>query len=174
MVPLLLVALLLTAGFLVGGCGMRDQYKSEWVNTMSEFESQVSKDDTKANDLTRQNDISGLIDLLTQRSKFVDQTYDRIVVLRPSTPDQKDLHAATLFYLTSVKDQLKTNKDYYEALREGKPTNDLKTIAEDAAKQTQSMRVILGLDMDKTGAKIKEIKPKESNPKSSVPSSIPQ
>jgi hypothetical protein len=168
-----LLAALVTLGAALAGCGNpTESYKSQWVDTMSAFEAQVAKDDQKSAELAKNNDAAGLLNLVDKRNRYVDDTYDKLVVLRPP-PDLRDLHATTLFYLVSIKNQLKANSDFYDAARAGKPTTDLQTIAEDAIKQTQAVRGLLGLAMDKAGVKIKETKKKEV-PTSTAPQTIPR
>ncbi len=172
MATVLLVVLVATGAFLVGCGNPTESYKSQWVDTMSDFEAQVAKDDQKSAELVQNNDAAGLISLVDKRLKFADDTYDKLVVLRPPAA-LRDLHATTLFYLVSIKNQLKANSDFYDAARAGKPTTDLQTIAQDAVKQTDTVRVLLGLAMDKAGVKIKETKQKEQ-PKSTAPQTIPR
>jgi hypothetical protein len=168
----LLVALI-PLGAVLAGCGSpTESYKSQWVDTVTAFEAQIAKDDQKSAELVKKNDAAGLLALVEKRNKFVDDTYDKLVVLRPP-PALRDLHATTLFYLISIKNQLKANSDFYDAARAGKPTTDLQAIAEDAIKQTQAVRVMLGLAMEKAGVKIKETAQKEV-PTSTAPQTIPK
>jgi Zn-dependent oligopeptidase len=159
---------------LLPGCDQLKQkqkeYKKKWTETMSAFEERVKKDDDKANGLGEKNDVVGLINLANERIKYVDSTYDKIADYYPPAELRK-LHAVTLFYLTSIVEQLKANSDLYDALRTGKPANDLKAIADDAAKQTAAIRYELTLEMDKAGLKLESEKKKQ--PQSSVPSSVP-
>ncbi len=171
MTTALLVVLIATGAILVGCGNPTESYKSSWVDTMSAFEAQVAKDDQKSSELVKNNDAAGLISLVDKRIKFLDNTYDKLVVLHPPAA-LRDLHATTLFYLVSIQNQLKANSDFYDAARAGKPTTDLQTIAQDAIKQTDSVRVLLGLAMDQAGVKIKESK--QQQPKSTAPQTIPR
>ena len=149
----------------IAGCksseSKQKEYRSEWVDTMSALEKRVATDDTKANELAQKNDIIGLMELVDKRVKYVNSTYDQIAELYPPS-DLRKLHAVTLFYLTSVVEQLEANEDLYEAIRTGKPTEDLQTIAENAVKRTEAVKQELALEIER--ARIDLEVPDESKP----------
>lgn len=168
------LATMLIMGFLLVGCDTlaqkREEYRAGWVDAVSEFEQRVTVDDKKINELGEKEDMVGVMRLVNERIKYVDSVYDRVADLYPP-PELRKLHAVTLFYLTSIVEQFKANIDLYEALRTGKPTGDLKTIAENYAGTTDAVRQELSLAIDKAGLKLKEPKKNGQQPPASAPGS---
>lgn len=169
------------------GCGgtqaRQKRYKADWGKTMGAFEAQVKGDDAKANDFVKKNDLPGLIALVNQRIKSLEDTSAKILVLSPPQ-DLWKLQAVTLYYLVSLIDQLKSQNDLNEAALSGKPTTDLKSIADTAKQKTQAVGAELGIELQKNGIRLQagktetgtlpegkkpkegqEIKPKQTTPK---------
>lgn len=153
---------------LLCGCGQspgqkQKEYKAEWTDVMNEYEERVAADDKKAQKLISEEDNAGVIKLLDERIDYVWSVYDAIVVLDPPS-EYRELHALTLYYLASVVAQLEAQSDLNEAVLEGKPTDDLKTIAEQAAQKTQYAISELALEVEKQGIELESMK-KKSEPK---------
>ncbi|MBN2167893.1 MAG: hypothetical protein JW738_01505 [Actinobacteria bacterium] len=132
------------------------EYRSQWQETMNDFEDRVAADDEKAQKMIDDNDTAGVIRLLDQRVKNVWNVYDEIVVLYPPT-DLRKLHALTLYYLTCVVDQLEAQNDLNEAIISGKPTADLKAIADEAAQKSAFVIGQLALEVEKADIKLKSM-----------------
>ncbi len=166
-----LACVVLVGSFLgLAGCDSvedkQKEYRSEWLEIMAAFEKRVAADDKKGNELAQKNDIAGIMELVQKRVKYVDSTFDEIALLYPPA-DLRRLHSLTLFYLTSIVDQLEANIDLYEAARSGKPTADLQAIAEAAVKQTEAVKQELALEIDRVGLELEV--PEGSEPAESVP-----
>lgn len=156
------LTLLFTSVFLACGCGesragKQKEYRSEWTRIMNGFEAQVEKDDKKAQEMIGNGDTPGVIKLLEQRIDNVWDVYDEIVQLYPPD-DLRILHALTLYYLTSVVDQLTAQNALNEAALSGKPTGDLKTIADQAGQKTQYVITELVLEVEKQGIELDSMK----------------
>ena len=132
----------------------QQEYRTEWQEIMGRFQVQVNADDQKANALVKKNDISGLIALIKAREANVDLVMGQILKLYPPD-DLRKLHATTLFYLTSLKDQLDAQNSLNEAVLSSAPTGDLKTVAENAAAKTQEVGREIGVEIQKLGIKLK-------------------
>lgn len=133
----------------------QDCYRADWKRIMTAFDSRVISDDMKASKLVEQDDISGLIKLIDERIGNVDGVILEILDLYPPD-DLQDLHAVTLYYLVSLREQLKTQNDLNEAVISGKPTQDLKAISDDAAAKAQAIAGELGIEIQKAGIKMGE------------------
>lgn len=152
--------------FMACGCGespdkKQKEYKSEWTRVMDDFEARVEKDDKKAQKMIEDGDTAGVIKLLEQRIDNVWDVYGGIVVLYPPD-DLRNLHALTLYDLTCIVAQLQAQNALNEAILSGKPTEDLKTIADQAAQKTQYITTELALEVERQGIKLesmKDIKP---------------
>lgn len=153
------VALTLLVNLL--GCGGGDienkqrSYSADWKRIMTAFDARVTEDDKKANELVEKNDISGLIKLIDERMVNVNEVITEILGLYPPD-DLQDLHTVTLYYLTSLREQLKAQNDLNEAILSGKPTQDLKTISDNAAAKTQHVAGELGVGIQKAGIRVDE------------------
>lgn len=141
------------------GCGGSDieskqkSYSADWKTIMTAFQVRVTEDDKKASELVEKNDISGLIKLIDERIANVNEVIKEILGLYPPD-DLQDLHATTLYYLTSLRDQLNAQNDLNEAVLSGKPTQDLQTISENAAAKTQLVAGELGVEIQKAGIEV--------------------
>jgi len=170
LIIVLLCAMLGVSFLTAAGCESAEQkqkeYRSQWLEIMSAFEKRVAADDKKGNELAQKNDIAGVMELVSKRTKYVNSTFDEIALLYPPAGLRR-LHSLTLFYLTSIVDQLEANIDLYEAARSGKPTADLQAIAEAAVSQTEAVKQELALEIDRAGLKL-EVR-EGSEPAESVP-----
>ncbi len=143
------------------GCGGSDieskqkSYQADWKRIMTAFDARVTEDDKKASELVEMNDISGLIKLINERIVNVNEVIAEILGLHPPD-DLQDLHSTTLYYLTSLRDQLEAQNDLNEAVLSGKPTQDLKTISDNAAARTQVLAGELGVEIQKAGIGLDE------------------
>ena len=135
----------------------QQEYRTEWQEIMGKFQARVNADDQKANALVKKNDISGLIGLIKGREANADLVMGQILELNPSN-DLRKLHATTLFYLTSLKDQLEAQNRLNEAGLSGAPTGDLSAVAEISAAKTQEVGREIGVEIQKLGIKLKPIK----------------
>jgi hypothetical protein len=114
----------------------------------------VLTDDKKASELINKNDIAGVIKLVNQRILNVDEVTKKILALRPPEDFWK-VHAVTLYYLASLRDQLNYQNDLNDAVLTGRPTQDLKTIADQAALKTRAVGAELGIEIQKVDLKLK-------------------
>ncbi|MBK5094002.1 MAG: hypothetical protein JJE48_10880, partial [Actinobacteria bacterium] len=112
------------------------------------------------------NDIAGVIKLVKQRISNVDEVTKKILVLRPPQDFWK-VQAVTLYYLASLKDQLKDQNDLNDAVLTGKPTQDLKAIADQAALKTRAIGAELGVEIQKVDLKLKSTE-EQPEPKQSA------
>ncbi len=151
---------LLGLGALSSGCGggseqaLADQYKKQWTDIMNAFQTRVLADDKKTTALIDKNDAAGAIKLVNQRIANIDEVIDKILVLRPPKILWK-VHATTLYYLCSLKDQLKATSEVYNAVLTGLPAKDLKTISDQAAYKTRVIGAELGVEIQKLDMKLK-------------------
>lgn len=161
---LAVLALALAVAVMVTGCG--NNYKSQYIDAVSQFESQVSKDDAKLSDLAAKNDVEGLIGLNRDRSKVVEDTFNKVIALTPPA-DLRKLHALTLYYLIAIEDQIAAQNDLYEAIIKGTPTDDLKKMVENTANRVKAVGIDLGVEVQKQGINIKA--PSTKQPTGSQP-----
>ena len=163
---------LLAFGAFSSGCGSGsgessvEEYKKQWTEIMDSFQARVLTDDKKANELINKNDIAGVIKLVKQRISNVDEVTKKILVLRPPQDFWK-VQAVTLYYLASLKDQLKDQNDLNDAVLTGKPTQDLKAIADQAALKTRAIGAELGVEIQKVDLKLKSTE-EQPEPKQSA------
>lgn len=141
------------------GCGETEverkqkEYESQWKETMTGFQQQGLADDKKANQMVEQNDISGLITLINQRITDVNKVIGQVLEMHPPE-DLWKLYSITLYYLTSLRDQLESQNDLNEAALAGKPTEDLKSMTDSDSQKTQIVGAELGVEMQKVGIKL--------------------
>jgi hypothetical protein len=151
---------LLGLGALSSGCGgsseqaLADQYKKQWTDIMNAFQTRVLADDKKTTALIDENDAAGAIKLVNQRIANIDEVTGKILALRPSK-DLRKIHATTLYYLSSLKDQFKATSEVYNAVLTGMPTKDLKTISDEAAYKTRVIGAELGVELQKLDMELK-------------------
>jgi hypothetical protein len=151
---------LLGLGALSSGCGgsseqaLADQYKKQWTDIMNAFQTRVLADDKKNTALIDKNDAAGAIKLVNQRIAHIDEVTDKILVLRPPK-DLWKVHAITLYYLSSLKDQFKDTNEFYNAVLTGLPSKDLKTISDQAAYKTRVIGAELGVELQKLDMELK-------------------
>lgn len=151
---------LLGLGVLSSGCGgsseqaLADKYKKQWTDIMNAFQVRVLADDKKTTALIEKNDAAGVIKLVSRRIANIDEVTGKILVLQPSK-DLRKVHAITLYYLSSLKDQFKNQNDFYNAVVTGLPSNDLKTISDQAAYKTRVIGAELGVEIQKLDMKLK-------------------
>jgi len=117
---------------LLTGCGnsvaqQEKEYKEQWTQVVNKFESRVTSDDKKANDLVGKNDIVGLRTLVASRLANVNDVMAQVFKLDPPKEYQR-VQITTLYYLMALEDQLKAQNDVNDAVLSGNPTTDLKTI----------------------------------------------
>jgi hypothetical protein len=161
---------------LLTGCGnsvaqKEKEYKDQWTQVMTKFETRVTSDDSKANDLVTKNDIVGLRSLITSRSANVSDVLSQVLKLNPPEKYQR-VQITTLYYLMALKDQLKAQNDVNDAALANSPTTDLKTISDGYSKRTQMAGQELALELKKAQLTIgaEAPKPSSSTPKSTTPS----
>ena len=153
---------LLGLGALSSGCGgsseqaLTDKYRKQWTEIMDAFQTRVLGDDKKTNALIDKNDAAGVIKLVNQRIANIDEVTGKILALRPSK-DLWKVHAITLYYLSSLKDQFKNQNEFYNAVLTGLPTKDLKTISDQAAYMTRVIGAELGVEIQRVDLKLKSI-----------------
>lgn len=166
----------LAVTMLAAGCGeslssKEQQYKDQYVKIMDAFQSRVSTDDQKANQLVAANDIGGLITLVKARIANVDQVEGELLQLYPPSELRK-VQATTLYYMTALRDRLEAQNRLNEAALTGQPTTDLKAIVDGYGQKTQFVGQELLAELEKQGIKLKGATPNTSAPQSS-PSSGP-
>jgi hypothetical protein len=151
---------LLGLGALSSGCGgsseqaLADQYKKQWTDIMNAFQARVLSDDKKNTALIDKNDAAGAIKLVNRRIANIDEVTGKILVLRPPK-DLWKVHAITLYYLSSLKDQFKDTNEFYNAVLTGLPSKDLKTISDQAAYKTRAIGAELGVELQKLDMELK-------------------
>lgn len=162
---------------LLSGCGnstaqQEQQYKQQWTQVMNKFETRVTSDDTKANDLATKNDIVGLRSLINSRLANVNDVLAQVLKLDPPEKYQR-VQITTLYYLMALEDQLKAQNDVNDAVLAGNPTTDLKTISDGYTKRAQGSGQELALELKKANLTVgtpSPSKPSSSTPKSTTPS----
>jgi hypothetical protein len=162
---------------LLSGCGnstaqQEQQYKQQWTQVMNKFETRVTSDDTKANDLATKNDIVGLRSLINSRLANVNDVLAQVLKLDPPEKYQR-VQITTLYYLMALEDQLKAQNDVNDAALAGNPTTDLKTISDGYTKRAQGSGQELALELKKANLTVgtpSPSKPSSSTPKSTTPS----
>ena len=162
---------------LLSGCGnstaqQEQQYKQQWTQVMNKFETRVTSDDTKANDLATKNDIVGLRSLINSRLANVNDVLAQVLKLDPPEKYQR-VQITTLYYLMALEDQLKAQNDVNDAVLAGNPTTDLKTISDGCTKRAQGSGQELALELKKANLTVgtpSPSKPSSSTPKSTTPS----
>jgi len=164
-------------GVLLSGGGnstaqQEQQYKQQWTQVMNKFETRVTSDDTKANDLATKNDIVGLRSLINSRLANVNDVLAQVLKLDPPEKYQR-VQITTLYYLMALEDQLKAQNDVNDAALAGNPTTDLKTISDGYTKRAQGSGQELALELKKANLTVgtpSPSKPSSSTPKSTTPS----
>jgi len=160
MTVLIISLFLLGIGALSSGCGgsseqaQADQYKKQWTDIMNAFEARVTTDDKKNAALVEKNEVTGVIKLMNQRIANLDEVTGKIVLLKPPRNLWK-VHAVTLYYLSSLKDQFTNQNNFYNAVLTGLPAGDLKTIADQMALKTRAVGAELGVELQKLDIKLK-------------------
>jgi len=160
MTVLIISLFLLGLGALSSGCGgsseqaQADQYKKQWTDIMNAFEARVTTDDKKNAALVEKNEVTGVIKLMNQRIANLDEVTGKIVLLKPPRNLWK-VHAVTLYYLSSLKDQFTNQNNFYNAVLTGLPAGDLKTIADQMALKTRAVGAELGVELQKLDIKLK-------------------
>lgn len=150
----------LAFGVLSSGCGSGNQpssareYKKQWTEIMNAFQTRVLADDKKTTALIDKDDVAGVIRLVNQCIASVDEVTGKLLVLRPPE-DLWKVHAVTLYYLAILKDQFENQNDFYNAVLTGLPTNDLKTISDQAAYKTRVIGAELVVEIQRVDLKLK-------------------
>jgi len=160
---ILVVMFTVLAGLILAGCGgtseetKKEKYEADYSEIMDRFQAKVSADDKRLSELAAKNDIAGIISLDKRRITYVEGVLGQVLDLEPPVSLRK-LHTVTLYYMESILDQLDAQNNYWDALLSGKPSNDLKTIAETAAAKTQAVGTEFGLELEKAGIQLKIMK----------------
>jgi len=149
----------LAFGVLSSGCGSSQpssakEYKKQWTEIMDAFQTRVAADDKKTTALIEKKDVAGVIKLVNQRIANVDEVFGKIIVLRPPVELRK-VHAETLYYFTSLKDQFNYQNDFYNAVLTGLPAKDLQTISNQATYKTRAIGAEIQLEIQRVGLKLK-------------------
>ena len=175
MTVLIISLFLLGIGALSSGCGgsseqaQADQYKKQWTDIMNAFEARVTTDDKKNAALVEKNDVAGVIKLVNQRIANLDEVTGKILLLKPPKNLWK-VHAVTLYYLASLKDQFTNQNNFYNAVLTGLPARDLKTIADQMALKTRAVGAELGVEIQKLDMELKPAREQPSSQQSAAQS----
>ena len=175
MTVLIISLFLLGLGALSSGCGgsseqaQADQYKKQWTDIMNAFEARVTTDDKKNAALVEKNEVTGVIKLMNQRIANLDEVTGKIVLLKPPRNLWK-VHAVTLYYLSSLKDQFTNQNNFYNAVLTGLPAGDLKTIADQMALKTRAVGAELGVEIQKLDMELKPAREQPSSQQSAAQS----
>jgi len=175
MTVLIISLFLLGIGALSSGCGgsseqaQADQYKKQWTDIMNAFEARVTTDDKKNAALVEKNEVTGVIKLMNQRIANLDEVTGKIVLLKPPRNLWK-VHAVTLYYLSSLKDQFTNQNNFYNAVLTGLPAGDLKTIADQMALKTRAVGAELGVEIQKLDMELKPAREQPSSQQSAAQS----
>ena len=121
-------AIAVIAAFLVAGCGTSQEevYRTEWKDMMQEFFKKLDADDKKAEKLSSENDIAGVVKLVNERIKGIESTLDKLMELKP-TPELQRLQILTEYFMITLIDQLEAQNELNKAGISGQPTGDLST-----------------------------------------------
>ncbi len=134
-------------------------YERKWRTIMVEFENRVERDDKKAEEYSNKKDLTSLLRLARARTKYFEEVLGRLLELTP--PEQyRKLHVLTLHYIFTLIDQLNAQRDLNEAFLEGKPTEDLGKIAENAKARAQQGMVELSVEIQKAGVTLEVVEKK--------------
>lgn len=170
-----LLVFLLSAGLLaLAGCESEQEkkareFKQDYVGIMEAFEAKIQSDDKKAQALIEKQDLPGVINLVKQRISSVDDFMAELLALYPPH-ELFRLQGITIYYLITLKDRLEAQNAYYEAVLEGKPTEDLKAIQDQAIQLSQGIAGQLALELQKMDI---TLGPGPEQPPSTTPSTAP-
>lgn len=139
--------------------GVTKDYERKWRRIMVEFENKVEKDDKKAEEYSKNKDITALLRLARTRTNYFGEVVGRLLELTPPKEYRK-LHVLTLHYIFTLIDQLKAQRELNEAFLEGKPTEDLSKIAENAKARAQQGMVELSVEIQKAGITLEVVEKK--------------
>ena len=123
-----LCAVALLATFLIAGCGVdqEEAYRTKWKDTMEGFFKKLDADDKKAEQLSSENDVAGVIKLVNERIKGVENTLTQVMELDPPLKYQR-LQILTQYFMIALIDQLEVQNELNKATISGQPTGDLST-----------------------------------------------
>jgi hypothetical protein len=153
-----LLAAVMAASVLISGCQSEKQkkqaeFKAEWLSLVSAFEKRVAADDKKGSDLVARNDVAGVIALINSRITSVDGVLKKILDLYPPEQYQR-MQAIAIYYLASLLDQLNAQKQLYDAVLAGRPTQDLTDTVGKLGTKTQAVGAELGVELQRLGIKL--------------------
>lgn len=122
----IICAVALMAGFLMAGCGtsQEEAYRTEWKDTMEGFFKKLDADDKKAEKLSAENDIGGVIQLVNQRIEAIETALEEMLQMNPPAK-YKRLHVQTMYFMLALIDQLEAQNELNKAVVSGQPTEDL-------------------------------------------------
>ena len=161
----------LAAVFLVtalAGCG---DYRSQWLDIMNAYQKRLNEDNKKLKELQDKGDLTETIKILNSRMNYIGSVMEKVSALNPP-PQYLKLHAITLYFLLSVREQWQAQNDLYEAAVTGKPTTDLENNAKDQAAKANMLTNELSFELGKNDMEL-EVKPEGEPPQHSAPAPQP-
>ena len=139
---------------LIGGCSDRHEvYRKGYVTTINAFQKKAVSDDKASEQLIEKNDIGGLITMIKNRVSNINQVVSKIMKLDPPSGYIR-LQVLTLYYLIELKKQFNAQNQLNEAILNGQPLADLKSIAEKYSENTQFSRNELLVELQKIGIRL--------------------
>ncbi len=176
---------LLMAVCALAGCGSSEQaredaYKAEWKTMMEAFYKKLDADDKKAQELSEKKDTVGVVKLVNERIRDIEDTIGEVLALEP-TRDLYRLEVMTLAWMQAIIDQLKAANELNEANIAGKPTADLSTKVTELSNRMLSLNSEMTLEQIKEGISVpmegdgegKSTTPSGTTPQSTLPSTSP-
>ncbi|MBU4359283.1 MAG: hypothetical protein KJ907_01610 [Actinobacteria bacterium] len=118
----------IVASLLLAGCGKDtgEEYRTEWKTIMDGFFKKLNVDDEKAQKLSEEGDVGGVIQLVNERINGIDDTLTLMMELKPTREYQR-LQILTEYFMIMLIDQLEAQNDLNKAGVSGEPTEDLVT-----------------------------------------------
>ena len=178
-----LLASIVIACLAASGCeNSETSYKNQLVSAMQQFNTRDEQVGKKLQAiLKKQNfsvqDLTNLVQDTKQLIQNGDTTFQKVAKLTPPEKYWK-LHAITLYYLLAYSDYLKSTGDLYQAVLSGKPTEDLKKVAQDYLARKESLRQELAIELQTQGTDLSKQpnkKPSSSAaPKPTSSATVPQ
>lgn len=168
---------LVVAALAVVGCGepseeqKAETYRKEWKDIMDGFFKKLNEDDKEAEELSNQGDTAGVIKLVNERIRGIEETIDELMALDPPAELQR-LQIVTLYFMLTLIDQLEAQNELNKAMVSGQPTTDLQTKVENMARRVGSIGNELSVEQVSAGIVLEEIpQPDTTMPESSQPES---
>lgn len=159
----------IVASLLLAGCGEDpgEEYRTEWKTIMDGFFKELNADDEKAQKLSDEGDVGGVIQLVNERIKGIEDKLDLIMELKPTREYQR-LQILTEYFMITLIDQLNAQNDLNKASVSGEPTEDLTTKVQNTQSRVAFVGQELSVEQLNVGIVLEET-PKEAPKDSAEP-----